>query len=408
MNSRNNGNTAASRPVAIVAARRTAVGSFNGAFSTTSVVDLGIVAARAALQDAGLEATRVDETIVGNILGAGQKQNIARQVSIGAGLPESVPAYTVNKLCGSGLKSVALGMGAIRLGDAQVILAGGAENMTMTPYAMPAARGGARLGSTELLDLIIHDGLTDAFGGYHMGITAENLADQWKITREEQDQFALTSQHRAEAAITAGHFQREIAPVEIPQRKGDPLVVATDEFPRLGATMEGLAKLRPAFRKDGTVTAGNASGINDGAAMVILASEEAVKTHNLQPMAWLRSYGSAALDPAIMGYGPVPATRIALERAGWTLQDIELAELNEAFAAQSLAVLKGMLRELGGIDPAIVNVNGGAIALGHPVGASGTRILTTLVHEMIRRDLKKGLATLCIGGGQGIAVTVER
>lgn len=393
--------------VAIVAARRTAIGAFQGMYSGTSVVDLGVAAAAAVLEQSGLQAGQVDECIVGNILSAGQKQNIARQISIGAGLPDTVPAYTVNKLCGSGLKSVALGAGAIQLGDAEIVLAGGAENMTMTPYALPSGRSGARLGNTELIDLILQDGLTDAFHGYHMGITAENLAEKWQISREQQDEFAAASQNKAEAAIQAGNFKAEIVPVQIPQRKGDPLIAEQDEFPRFGVTAEALGKLRPAFKKDGTVTAGNASGINDGAAMVMLASETAVEKHGLKVMAWIESYGSAALDPAYMGYGPVPATRQALERAGWTLQDIELAELNEAFSAQSLAVLKGFEQELGGISPEIVNVNGGAIALGHPIGASGTRILVTLLYEMQRRGAHKGLASLCIGGGQGMSVLLN-
>ena len=396
------------RPVAIVAARRTAIGSFQQAFAATSAVLLGTTAAQAAIADAGVSPDAVQEAVFGNVLGAGQGQNIARQIAVGAGLPLTTPAYTVNKVCGSGLKSVTLAAGSILLGESEILLAGGTENMTQAPYVMPSARNGARLGDTQLLDLIIHDGLTDAFHNYHMGITAENLAAKWQLSRQEQDEFALASQHKAEAAITDGRFQAEIAPVTIPQRKGDPVVVDTDEFPRLGATMEGLAKLRPAFQQDGSVTAGNASGINDGAAAVILASEAAVKKHNLEPLAWIRSWGSAALSPAEMGYGPVPATAAALKNAGWKLQDIELAELNEAFAAQALAVFRGFNQELGGIDPAIVNVNGGAIALGHPIGASGTRILVTLIHEMIRRDVSKGLASLCIGGGQGIAVTIER
>ncbi|MFW6363790.1 MAG: acetyl-CoA C-acetyltransferase [Spirochaeta sp.] len=394
--------------VAIVAAKRTAIGSFNGAFNSTSVVQLGAAAAAAAIHASGLSVDSVDEVIVGNVLSAAQKQNIARQISIHAGLPDTVPAYAVNKLCGSGLKSVALGAGAILLGDADIVLAGGAENMTMTPYALPTARSGARLGNTELVDLMLQDGLTDAFHGYHMGVTAENLAEKYAISREAQDAFALSSQHKAEAAIKAGRFDDEIVPVEIPQRKGDPVTVTTDEFPRFGSSVESLAKLRPAFKKDGTVTAGNASGINDGAAMVMLASGDAVRRHGLQPLAWIAGYAGAALDPGIMGFGPVPATSKALAKTGWKLQDIELAELNEAFAAQSLAVLQGFETQLGGIDPAIVNVNGGAIALGHPIGASGTRILVSLLYEMQRRDCRKGLASLCIGGGQGMAMLIER
>lgn len=394
--------------VAIVAARRTAVGTFGGAFTTVSAVDLGVVALKAALADAGLAPSDLDEVVAGNILSAGLGQNVARQVGIGAGTPHEVPAYTINKLCGSGLKAVALGEGTIKLGDGRIVAAGGTENMSQAPYAVPSARFGARMGNVEMVDLLIQDALKDIFNDYHMGVTAENLADRWSITREEMDEFAAHSQNKAERAMKEGRFQDEIAPVEVPQRKGDALVVKTDEHPRPGVTAQSLAKLKPAFRADGRVTAGSSSGINDGAAFVILASESVVRERNLRPLAWIVASASAAVDPAYMGYGPVPATTRALAKAGWKLSDIELAELNEAFAAQSLAVLRGFEKELGGIDADIVNVNGGAIALGHPVGASGARILVTLLHEMAKRDLHRGLATLCVGGGQGIAMLVER
>lgn len=395
--------------VAIVAARRTAIGTFGGAFAGVEARDLGVAALTAALADAGIAAGDLDEVIAGNILSAGLGQNVARQIALGAGGPHTLPAYTINKVCGSGLKAVTLAAGAVRLGDGAIVAAGGTENMSRAPYALPAMRSGQRLGDGAAVDLILTDALTDAFDGAHMGITAENLADDFDISREAMDAFALESQRRAAAAMEAGRFTAEIAPVSVPQRKRDPIIVATDEHPRSDTTMESLAKLRPAFRPDGgRVTAGNASGINDGAAFLILASEAEVERRGLPVIAWVVAGASAAVDPTRMGYGPVPATKRALDRAGWSLQDVDLAELNEAFAAQSLAVLEGMRRELGGIDPAIVNVNGGAIALGHPVGASGARILVTLLHEMVRRNVKRGLATLCIGGGQGVALLVER
>ncbi|MFP4011998.1 MAG: acetyl-CoA C-acetyltransferase [Spirochaetaceae bacterium] len=396
------------RRVAIVSAKRTAIGTFGGMFSGVSAVELGVAALKAALRDAGVEPGRVDEVIVGNILSAGLGQNVARQIAVGAEVPVEVPSYAVNKLCGSGLKSISLGAMEIAAGHADIIAAGGTENMTRAPYAVPKARYGARMGNTEMVDLMLRDGLIDVFNDYHMGVTAENLAEQWNITREEMDAFAATSQNRTEAAVDSGRFAAEIEPIEIPQRKGEPLTADTDEHFRRGATPEALGKLKPAFKKDGSVTAGNSSGINDGAAFVVLMSEDTARELGAEPMAFISGYGSAGVDPAYMGYGPVPATRRALDRAGWTLRDVELAELNEAFAAQSLAVLKGMEQELGGIDPDIVNVNGGAIALGHPVGASGARIVTTLLHEMRRREVSKGLATLCIGGGQGMAMLVER
>jgi acetyl-CoA C-acetyltransferase len=396
------------RRVAIVAAKRSAIGTFGGMFSGVSAVDLGIASLRAVLQEAKLEPQQVEEVIVGNILSTGLGQNVARQIAVGAEIPVEVPSYAVNKLCGSGLKSVTLAATEIAAGNAEIIAAGGTENMTQTPYAVPKARYGAKMGNTEMIDLLLRDGLMDVFNNYHMGVTAENLADRWEIDREQMDAFAVESQNRAERASEEGRFQDEIVPVQIPQRKGEPLRADTDEHIRRGATLAGLAKLKPAFKKDGRVTAGNSSGINDGAAFVLLMSEEKADALGLEPLAYIRSYGSAGVDPAYMGFGPVPATRRALQRAGWSLQDVELAELNEAFAAQSLAVLKGMEQELGGIDPARVNVNGGAIALGHPIGASGTRILVTLLHELRRRKLQRGLATLCIGGGQGIAMLVER
>lgn len=396
------------RDVAIVAAKRTAIGTFGGMFAGVSAVELGTHALKAVIRDAGIEPAQIEEVIVGNILSAGLGQNVARQVAVGSGIPVEVPSYAVNKLCGSGLKSVTLAATEIAAGHAEIIAAGGTENMTRAPYIVPTARYGAKMGDTTMVDLMLKDGLIDAFNGYHMGITAENLADRWEITREEMDAFAAESQNRAEDAVDSGRFQEEIEALEIPQRKGDPIIADIDEHFRRGATPAGLAKLKPAFTKDGRVTAGNASGINDGAAFVVLMSLEKAQELGIEPMAVIRGFGSAGVDPAFMGYGPVPATAVALKRAGWTLQDVQLAELNEAFAAQSLAVLKGMQRELGGIDPSIVNVNGGAIALGHPIGASGARILVTLLHAMKRREVARGLATLCIGGGQGIALLAER
>jgi len=396
------------REVVIVGAKRTAIGSFGGVFKDVSAVELGAVAAKAALEQAGIKADQVDETIVGCILQAGLGQGVGRQVAIKAGVPVEKPAYAVNKLCGSGMKAVVLGAQSIMLGDAEVILAGGVENMSQAPYLVPSARYGARMGDAALVDSMIKDGLTDVFNNYHMGITAENLADEWSITREEMDVFAAKSQQKCEAAMSAGKFKDEIAPVVIPQRKGDPVVIDTDEFPRKGVTADALAKLRPAFKQDGRVTAANSSGINDGGAFLVLTSAEFAKKNNLKVLAKLVSYGAAGVDPKIMGYGPVPAIGKALDRSGWSLKDVELVELNEAFAAQSIAVMKGLKKDFGGVDASIVNVNGGAIALGHPVGASGVRIIITLLYEMQKRDNKKGLASLCIGGGMGIAVLVER
>ncbi|HBN9494418.1 TPA: acetyl-CoA C-acetyltransferase [Pseudomonas aeruginosa] len=392
-----------SNDIAILAATRTAIGSFQGSLSGISASALGAALIRAVLDKTGLAGEQIDEVILGQVLAAGSGQNPARQASIQAGLPDTVPALTINKVCGSGLKAVHLAVQAIANGDADLILAGGQENMSLAPYVLPKARTGLRLGHAQLEDSLIRDGLWDAFNDYHMGITAENLAERYGITREEQDTFAAASQQKAAEAIAAGRFKDEITPISIPQRKGDPLVFDTDEQPRAGTTVEALAKLKPAFKKDGTVTAGNASTINDGAAVLLLASADKARSLGLPVLAWIKSYASAGVDPAVMGIGPVPATQKALQKAGWTLQELDLIEANEAFAAQSLAVAKELSwsREK-------VNVNGGAIALGHPIGASGARILVSLIHELIRRDGKRGLATLCIGGGQGVALTIER
>lgn len=391
------------REVVIVGAARTPIGNFGGSLSSLTAVDLGVIVAKEAIKRAGISADIIDEVLIGNILSAGQGQNPARQVAIKAGMPETTPAITINKLCGSGLRAVSMAAQFIMLGDADVVLAGGIESMSNAPYLVENARWGQRMGDGKITDTMIRDGLTDAFYGYHMGITAENIAERWNLTREEQDQFALESQQKAEKAQKEGRFKDEIVPVEVPQRKGDPIIIDTDEFPKHGMTIDKLAKLKPAFKKDGTVTAGNASGINDGAAMLIVMSKEKADELGLKPLAKIKSYASAALDPQIMGYGPVPASKKALERAGISVEDLDLIEANEAFAAQSLAVAKDL-----GLDKEKVNVNGGAIALGHPIGASGARILTTLIYEMIKRDAKLGLATLCIGGGQGTAVVVER
>ena len=391
------------REVVIVSAVRTPIGSFGGSFKDIPAVKLGAVAAKGALERANVKPEMVDEVIFGNVLQAGIGQNLARQVSVGIGVPLEVPSMTINKVCGSGLKAVQLAAQAIMCKEADVVLAGGAENMSLAPYIVPKVRWGLRMGDGALVDTMVADGLTDIFNNYHMGITAENIAEQWNISREEQDEFAVRSQNRAEAAIKQGRYKDEIVPVEIPQKRGDPLVIDTDEYPRFGTTIEALAKLKPAFKKDGTVTAGNASGINDGAAAVLVMSKEKADELGLKPLVTIVSYASAGVDPKIMGYGPVPASKKALEKAGMTIEDIELVEANEAFAAQSLAVVKDL-----GLDPEKTNVNGGAIALGHPIGCSGTRILVTLIHEMIKRDAHKGLATLCIGGGQGTALIVKR
>lgn len=391
------------RDIAILAATRTAIGAFQGGLSTLPAAELSSPLIRAVIERTGIEPAQLDEVILGQIITSGNGQNPARQAAIRAGLPHEVPAMTINKVCGSGLKAVHLAAQAIALGDADLILAGGQESMSLAPYVLPKARTGLRLGHAALEDSLIRDGLWDAFNDYHMGITAENLAERYGITREEQDAFAADSQRKAVDAIAAGRFKAEITPIVIPQRKGDPLVFDTDEQPRAGTTVEALAELRPAFKKDGTVTAGNASTINDGAAVLLLASANKAKALGLPVLAWIRSWGNAGVDPAIMGIGPVPATRKTLSKAGWSLDQVDLIEANEAFAAQSLAVA----RELEW-DPTKVNVNGGAIALGHPIGASGARILVTLIHELIQRDGHKGLATLCIGGGMGVALTIER
>ncbi|MEQ6376580.1 acetyl-CoA C-acetyltransferase [Bacillaceae bacterium S4-13-56] len=391
------------REVVIASAVRTPVGSFGGVLRDVSAIDLGVAAAKEAMKRANIQPDLIDEVLVGNILSAGLGQNVARQIAIHAGIPETTPAMTINKLCGSGLRTVSMGAQFIMLGDADVIVAGGVESMSNAPYLLPNARWGYRMADGKIVDSMINDALIDAFNGIHMGITAENIAEQWGLTREEQDQFAAASQQKAEKAQKEGRFKEEIVPIEVPQRKGDPIIVDEDEYPKHGTTAEKLAKLRPAFKKDGTVTAGNASGINDGGAMVVLMSREKADELGIKPIAVIKSYGSAALDPKIMGYGPVPASKKALERAGLTVADLDLIEANEAFAAQSLAVVKDLE-----LDPEKVNVNGGAIAIGHPVGASGTRILVTLLYEMMRRDAKRGLATLCIGGGQGVALVVER
>ena len=389
--------------VVIVAAVRTPIGSFGGSLKDISAVDLGSLVIKNAIERAGLEPEQVDEVIMGNVLGAGLGQNVARQMSVHAGVPVTVPAFTINKVCGSGLKAVQLAAQAVLCGDAEVVVAGGAENMSQAPYILPNQRWGSRMGNATVVDTMLRDGLTDGFEDYHMGITAENVAEQYGITREDQDGFALQSQKRAVAAVEAGRFKEEIVPVEIPQRRGEPLVFDTDEFPRKDVSLEGLSKLRPAFQKDGSVTAGNSSGINDGAAAVVVMSAEKAKELGITALATIKSYASAGLDPKVMGCGPIYASRKALEKAGLTVADLDLVESNEAFAAQACAVTKEL-----NLDLEKVNVNGGAISLGHPIGASGCRILVTLLHEMQKRDAKRGLATLCIGGGMGTALIVER
>lgn len=389
--------------VVIVSATRTAVGKFGGSLKDFNPGQLGSVVLKEALKRANIGSDEVNEVILGNVLSAGHGQNVARQATIGAGIPKEIPSFCVNKVCGSGLKSVVLGAQSIMLGDADVVLAGGMESMSMAPYALKKNRWGAKMGNDEAVDLMIYDGLWDVFGNYHMGITAENVAEKYNVTREEQDEFSAISQNKAEAAIKAGKFKDEIVPIAIPQPKGEPVLFDTDEFPRFGTTKEILAKLKPAFKKDGTVTAGNASGINDGAACVLLMSEEKAKDKGLTPLATIQSYGFCGVAPELMGLGPISATQKAIERAGITADELDLIELNEAFASQSIAVRKEL-----GLNPDKVNVNGGAIALGHPIGASGTRILVTLLHELQRREGTYGLATLCIGGGQGIAMVVKR
>jgi acetyl-CoA C-acetyltransferase len=387
--------------IVIVSAARTPVGSFNGAFASLAAHDLGVVAIKAALERAGVEPKRVSEVILGQILSAGQGQNPARQASIKAGIPVESPAWGVNQLCGSGLRAVALGYQAILNGDSEIVVAGGQESMSMAPH-VAHLRNGTKMGSLELVDTMLKDGLWDAFQGYHMGTTAENVARQYQITRAQQDEFAVASQNKAEAAQKAGRFKDEIAPVTVKSRKGD-VVVDTDEYPKQGVTLESVSKLRPAFDKEGTVTAANASGINDGAAAVVLMKASEAQKLGKTPLARIVSWAHAGVDPAIMGTGPIPASRAALKKAGWKIEDLDLIEANEAFAAQACAVNKDL-----GWDLAKVNVNGGAIAIGHPIGASGARVLVTLLNEMGKRNAKKGLATLCIGGGMGIAMCVER
>lgn len=391
------------REVVIASAVRTPIGSFGGMFKNVSAVQLGTVVAKEALKRANVKPEMVDEVIFGNVLQAGLGQNVARQVSVHAGIPIEVPSFTINKVCGSGLKAVALAAQAILAGEAEIVLAGGTENMSQAPYLLKSARWGQRMGNAQIEDYMVQDGLWDVFNDYHMGITAENIVEKYGLTREEQDQLALESQNKAEEAVKSGRFKDEIVAVEIPQRKGDPIIADTDEYPRFGTTMEALAKLRPAFKKDGTVTAGNASGINDGAAALVVMSKEKAEELGITPLVTIVSYASAGVDPSIMGTGPIPATKKALAKADLTVEDLDLIEANEAFAAQALSVIKEL-----NFDTSKVNVNGGAIALGHPIGASGARILVTLLHEMAKRDAKNGLATLCIGGGQGIAMVVKR
>ncbi|MDD4276382.1 MAG: acetyl-CoA C-acetyltransferase [Candidatus Cloacimonetes bacterium] len=395
------------KPV-VVCAKRSPIGNFGGVFKDVSAVQLGVHTLQAIFAETGVKPENIDEVIVGNVCGAGLGQNVARQISIHAGIPDSVPAYTVNKVCGSGMKAIALAAMMIACEEAEIVVAGGTENMSQIPYALPDARWGARMGDKTMVDLMIRDGLSDIFNDYHMGITAENLAEKFNLTRQEQDEFSAKSQNKTEAAQKSGKFKDEIVPISIPQRKGDPIVIDTDEMPRAGVTAEGLAKLRPAFKKDGSVTAASSSGINDSAALLLIMSEDKAKELGLTPLAYFVQSASAGVDPTIMGFGPVPAIKKVLKKSGWSLGDVELAELNEAFAAQSLSVFKGLEEEgLGKLNLDIVNVNGGAIALGHPIGASGARIIVTLLHEMKRRGNKKGLASLCIGGGMGIATLWE-
>ncbi|WP_373975594.1 acetyl-CoA C-acetyltransferase [Chitinibacter sp. SCUT-21] len=389
--------------VVIVAAGRTALGNFSGGLAKVSAPELGATVIRALLEKTGVKPEQVSEVILGNVLTAGLGQNPARQAVRRAGLPDAVPGLTINQVCGSGLKAVALGVQAILAGDAEIVIAGGQENMSASPHLLNGSRDGFRMGNASLVDSMVYDGLTDAYNNYHMGVTAENIAKKYAISREEQDALALASQQKAAAAQAAGRFNDEIIPVVIPQKKGDPVVFEQDEFIKPSTTAESLAKLRPAFDKEGTVTAGNASGINDGAAAVLLMSREKAKELGLTVLASVKASASTGLDPTIMGMGPVSATQKALAKAGWSIEELDLIEANEAFAAQALGVARELQWDLNK-----VNVNGGAIALGHPIGASGCRVLVTLIHEMVRRDAKKGLATLCIGGGMGVALCVER
>ena len=388
----------------IVSAVRTPMGSFGGSLKSVPTRTLGAIAIKEAIKRAGIKPEMVEEVIMGAVLQGALGQNVARQMTLDAGLPKEVPAMTINKVCGSGLRAIELAAQIIKAGDADIVVAGGAENMSADAYAIPSARWGARMNDNKIVDMMTNDGLTDAFNNYHMGITAENVAEQWGITREQLDEFAVISQNRAEAAIKEGKFKDEIVPVEIPQRKGDPIIFDTDEYPKFGTTMDKVAKLKPAFKKDGIVTAANASGINDAGAAVVVMSKEKAEELGIKPMCTIKSYASAGVDPSIMGVGPVPSSKKALEKAGLTIEDIDLVEANEAFASQSLAVRKDL-----GLDPEKTNVNGGAIALGHPIGASGCRILITLLYEMLRRpETKYGLATLCIGGGMGTTLIIEK
>lgn len=389
--------------VVIVSASRTAIGKFGGSLKDVSAVQLGATVINSVIEKAGIKHDQVDEVIMGNVLQAGLGQNVARQSAIKAGIPENISSFTVNKVCGSGLKAVHLATQAILVGDAEIVIAGGTENMSQAPYLLLNARDGFRMGDQKLVDSLIHDGLTCSFNEYHMGITAENLSERYEISREEQDKFAASSQQKAAEAQNSGKFKDEIVPVKVPQRRGEPIIFDSDEYIRHGTTVESLAKLKPAFKKDGTVTAGNASGINDGAAAVLLMSRSKAKELNIKPMATIVANASGGVDPSVMGIGPVPATKKALEKAQLTIDDIDLIEANEAFAAQSLAVGKELQ-----FPKEKLNVNGGAIALGHPIGASGARILVTLIHELMRREEKYGLATLCIGGGQGVSTIIKR
>lgn len=389
--------------VVIVAARRSPLGSFGGSLKGVSAVDLATTVLTETLKDINLDPKEVNEVILGNVLSAGLGQNVARQIALNSGLPQSTPALTINKVCGSGLKTIMLGAQSILAGDNEVVVVGGTENMSRSPFVVNDARWGARMGNTEMVDTMLKDGLTDAFSGIHMGITAENIAEKFGFTREQQDELAAGSQQKAEAAVKGGRFKEEIVPIPVPQRRGEPVMFDTDEFPRFGTTTETLSKLRPAFKKDGTVTSGNASGINDGAAILVLMSKEKAEALGMTPLVTIASYASSGVDPKIMGTGPIPSTKKALAKAGMTVDDLELVEANEAFAAQALSVITEL-----GLNTDIVNVNGGAIALGHPIGASGARVAVTLIHEMLKRDSKTGLATLCIGGGQGVSLIVKR
>lgn len=391
------------RDVVIVSAVRTPIGSFGGGLSSLSAVDLGVITAKEAIKRAKINPEEINEVLIGNVLGYGLGQNIARQISVKSGIPVEVPSMTLNKLCGSGLRAITLAVQEIMLGDAEVILCGGTESMSNAPYIVPSARFGQRMGNGKLIDTMIEDGLTDAFNKYHMGITAENIAEKWNISREEQDEFAANSQRKAIEAQNLGRFDEEIVKIEIPKKKGENIIFYKDEYIKENVTLEKLSKLKAAFKKDGTVTPGNSSGINDGAAMLIVMSKDKADALGLKSLATVKGYASAGVDPEIMGYGPVPSTRNALKKAKWTVKDLDLVEANEAFAAQSISVIKDL-----DLDLDKVNVNGGAIALGHPIGCSGARIVVTLLHEMKRRDAKKGLATLCIGGGMGTSILIER